>query len=194
MVIGTTRPVFSAAARKSSGHSSPRSGCSHRTSTSTPVMAPVAGLGLRLVVQHELSESSPARSSSDQGQSLDGVRVVARVVGALRVAVGLGDVQGDVGPLDQLLDAVRVLGQQRDADARSDMQGDRPRSNGVASTSIRRSERSCTIEVSVSAGQQHGELVAAEPGHGVPLADDRGQPRGHRAAAAGRRRGGRACR
>ena len=91
-------------------------------------------------------------------------------------AVGLGAVQREVGVLQQLVGIAAVLRRQRDADRDADhdlMVVDLVRrGDHLDETAGERSGRSLLG----AADLDHGELVAAEPRHGVVLADGGLQP------------------
>ena len=116
--MGTIRPVCSASGMKSSGGTSPRSGCCQRTSASTPASRPVAELHGRLVVDGELAALDRPGELGLQLELADdrGVHVGREDRGAALAGL-LGRVHGDVGVPQQLGGVVLAGRAGRDADA-----------------------------------------------------------------------------
>ena len=99
-----------------------------------------------------------------------------RVVDRRSPARGLGVVHRDVGELEQPVAVGAVLGgRQGDADARVD--GDAaPRRPGTAPAAPAQPLGHRARRAAVGVGEQHGELVAAEPGHSRRRAATEPQP------------------
>ena len=104
--------------------------------------------------------------------------LVGGVEDGVAVARALGHVHRQVGAMQQLGGGGPVLGEQRDADARRHV--DRSSSSIVKACSqacwIFQAIAAAALEVGRVRGQDR-ELVAAEPGDGVPLAQRGHEPR-----------------
>ena len=193
VVSGLISPLRSARAMNSSGNSSPRTGCRQRTRASTPITcrcpaAPSAG------VQLELATGDAVPQLADQRQPLRAGRgVQAGVVQVRAAAAGLRLVHRGVGALDQQV-AVHAVHR------RVAIPTDRP-------TSISTPHRDRVLERLLQAaggaqragpagdpGQQDGELVAAEAGQCVLLAERSGQAVADVAQQQVTERGARGCR
>ena len=163
---GLIRPLFSASGMNTSGLTTPWRGCSHRLSASTDRTSPGAGADLRLEGQHELLVVDRAVQVAEQRQPLDRVAVDLRAVALDLTAVGLGPVERDVRPLEQRLERVGVLRRHRDADAGLHAQPHAVDDDRLAQPARARSAAIVDARSAPSTlGEQHGELVAAEPGH-----------------------------
>ena len=133
---------------------------------------------LRLVVQDELAGADRGAQLAEQLQPLGGVRVAVRRVGLDAGARALGVVHRDVGALDQRVHVGPVLGAVGDPDAgvqhgRDAVEQERARDRVLQAAG----ELGGHPAVGQPA-QQHGELVAAEPGERVAAAHDALQARG----------------
>ena len=149
------RPRCSISARKTSGNSSPRSGCCQRTSASTPTTSPRRGVALGLVVQDELAALERAVEVLAGLQALAAVAVELGGVALGAGAAALGLVHGDVGVAQQRGSspptAIPMLALMRSVIP------------ATSSGSPMRSSSRCGDEVGVGArGQHERELVAAE--------------------------------
>ena len=154
---------------------------------------PARQVGLRLVVQDELAVVDRVAQLADEREPLAAVVVARRQVDLVAGAHPLGLVHRDVGALQQPDRVGRVLGVERDADARVDVDGDvldvERALERVPQAQPRGARRGLV------AGREHErELVAAQPRERVVLAD-RARPAAARSGAGPRRpRDGRACR
>ena len=92
--------------------------------------------------------------------------------------LALGVVHRDVRAADQRADVRPVVGRQRDADARAELDGDAADLERALER-VEQPERELGRGAAVGqVAQQHGELVAAEPGQGVAAAQRLAQPGG----------------
>ena len=132
-------------------------------------------------MQDELVVVDPAPQVADQLEVLARVAVGAVVVEGVAGVRVLGGVHRDVGVLEQRLGVLAVLGVERDADARLDLDGElvelEPLGDRLAHARAGLDRGVGPADV----GDQHRELVAAEAGDGVAGAQSRGQPRADRA-------------
>ena len=93
--------------------------------------------------------------------------------------LALGVVHRDVRAADQRADVRPVVGRQGDADARAELDGDAADLERALER-VEQPERELGRGAAVrQVAQQHGELVAAEPGQGVAAAQRLAQPGGH---------------
>ena len=132
----------------------------------------------RLVVQHELLPVDRVTKRGGQRQPLFGAAIAIGGVDRVPRAVALRHVHRDVGLLEQLVDRGGVRREARDPDASVDDQ-----------RAIAEEKRLLEILEDLARGQlrtrdvrdrqQHGELVAAEPRHGVGLPQCPPQSSGH---------------
>ena len=111
-----------------------------------------------------------------EGEALGAVVVAPRRVHLARGVRLLGGVHRDVGPLQQRRGVVPVVRVERDADAAVDLEGEavdrvRPGDTGEEVLGLRPRDVRAG-----DAGQQQRELVAAEAGHGVGVADVAEEP------------------
>ena len=122
-VSGRISPVCSASGMNSSGQSRPRSGCCQRTSASTLRTRPVAEVGLRLVVEHELvarRSRAAARPISVEPARRRAGR--ARPRRSRRRCAPLATYIATSARCMRLSTSVAVIGEQRDADRRLDVE------------------------------------------------------------------------
>ena len=120
--------------------------------------------------------------------------VQARLEHRVAAAALLGGVHRDVGALDQRLDVRAVRGVAGDADAGVDLEREALDRERLAQAGEQLARDDVGVAGAAQGGQQHAELVAAEAGDGVALAERALEPVRRPPAAGGRPRGGRACR
>ena len=135
-----------------------------------------AHVDLRLVVQQQLAVADRARKLGEQRQARGVVMVELGRVDRVRRARVLGEVHRDVGALQQQVDVVSVSRIARDADARLDVQ--RQPVDEERLLERREDPLDHVLEDArrlADVRDEDAELVAAEPGHRVGLAHDRGQ-------------------
>ena len=191
-------PVSSAIGMKSAGRHHAELRVVQRSRPSTPAIAPVARVDLRLVVQHEALRCSIAWRRPIPAA---GVAARAPFISALKncsavAALGLGVVHRHVGIPHQLVDVGAVVGVECDADAAGDVQLGtvhvvwipHQRDQTGAATMY------ADLVAVLDAVQQDDELVAAQARS--PCRRCARYPSGaaRPSAAARRRRGGRASR
>ncbi len=139
-----------------------------------------AEVDLRLVVQVELVAREGVAQGVFQLQVAAGIGIHGGGVEAEGVAPGaLGFVHGDVGVLQQRLDAVAVAREERDAEAGRTVDAvaldlDRRR-DGLDELACHHGDMVLVRDI----GQEHDELVAAQARHGVLDAQRLAQPVGH---------------
>ena len=187
---GTIRPVASAMRMKSSGETMPRVGCCQRTSASKPMISPVGQVDGGLVVQGQLVAVQGEAQVGLELEALDQAGEHLRVVGRAAAAAGrLGVVHGQVGVAHAAASmSVGVGSRAGEPDARRDVQlalADQERLVAAPRRCARRPSRRRPRAVADSI--EHGELVAAEAGHHVALADRRRAAGRRPGPAAGRR-------
>ena len=117
--ISVIRPPRSASGTSTVGDTTPRDGCAHRRSASTPVMRPVPGLDDRLVLGPELAAFRRAAQVAFEGRPLVGPMLLAQVDDLVAgAALALRLVHRGVGVLQELLRQLIGRARERDADAR----------------------------------------------------------------------------
>ena len=166
----------------SPGATMPRSGWSQRTSASTPARRPVFERDDRLVDEAQLAELDGALELRPELVALADRGVHARVEDReAGLAVGLGHVHRDVGVADDVRRDLGGVAGARDPDARGDrdVAGPPIRYGARSSRTSRSAIAIGALEVGRVLGQDR-ELVAAEAGHEVALADRPGDPLGDR--------------
>ena len=167
----------------SAGDTMPRRGCCQRTSASAPVSRPSRHLGL--VVEQELLLLRPPRAGPPPGRrAVITTRLHVRIEETQGVAPRfLGLVHGQVGLLQQFIDARSVAAEQGDADAGGAVIVDIAELIGL----VERGEDLFADGLGLGRGvlslvaqacQHHHEFVAAQPGHGIARAHAGGQALG----------------
>ena len=130
---------------------------------------------LRLVVDDELVlVERRAQAILERDAPLDrGVHVLGVEVEAVAAAL-LGVVHRGVGALEQRLGVLRVAREGGDADAAADRGALLAELQRLAERGDELARDGGGVELVAEVGEQHGELVAAEPRGGVGLAQARG--------------------
>ena len=168
---GRISPVASARGMNSVGGTRPRAGWFQRHRASTPVIWPDAEVEGRLVVQEQLPGLQGAPQVGLELHPCDQLGVHPGVVALEPALAGrLGPVHGQVGVAQQLVGPVDVAVHPGDADAGADVQLAVVDQERLAQASRIRSATVSTLGVVAGVLDQHGELVAAEAGHGVARA------------------------
>ena len=178
--IGTISPVSSASGMNSPGGTRPRSGSRQRSSASKPRERVALQVHERLVVQLEfLLDERTAQTDLEAAARLHG-RVHRRLEEAEGLApVALGAVEREVGVLEQAVGIVAVVGRQRDADARGDID---LLAGHVIGTTDRLDDGACQPRRAgrlIAIDLDDRELVLAEPGQGIGRVDAAAQPVGN---------------
>ena len=124
VVSRSMRSVCSHRGMNRSGYSRPRVGCCQRTRASTASTCPSCEGGLGLVVHDQLAGVDGAAQLGDEPEVGRVVVVVLGVVAHHPDVLGLGDVHGHIGVLEQVVDVDAVVGRDDEADARLDRQGE----------------------------------------------------------------------
>src|SRR3954467_5906819 len=119
-------------------------------------------VGLRLIVQDELPRLQRRPQLADEWEPLTAVVVATGEVDLVARAHALGLVHRDVRALEQPHRVVRVGGEQRDADARIDVDLDAADGEGLLERRAEAQPRGAGRRL-VAGLEDHGELVAAEP-------------------------------
>ena len=134
---------------------------------------------LGLVVHAELVAGvERAAQVAEQDQLRRRVRVAVGLVDAHAAATGLRDVHRDVGALEQRLDVVGVVGQEREADRGLDVQHEAVDDVGLGERTEHALGEHRAVVDAAHRLEQDRELVTAEARHGVGLAHDLAQPVG----------------
>ena len=165
---GRISPLASARGMNSVGGTSPRTGWCQRARASAPTIWPEPRSKVGWYWRNSSPASRARRRSALELHPLDQLGVHLGVVALVAALAGrLGPVHGQVGVAQQLVGAVDVALHPGDAHAAPDVQ--------LAPVDLERLAQPFQHpvghldDVDVVAGvlDQHGELVAAEPGHGV---------------------------
>ena len=130
---------------------------------------PGVGVDFGLVVQQQLALLQGAAQLAEQGQPFRAVLVLFGIEEDESGVGLLGGVHGDVGPLQQLLGVVAVFGVQRHPDAGLDVHGQPVEWERLLEGVLELPGHRNRALGRGDAGQQHCELVAAEPSDGVDL-------------------------
>ena len=165
-VSGCTSPVRSATWTNSAGGSRPR--CGWRPADQRlDAEHPAGQVALGLVVQDQLALGDRPGQVGQQAQPLGAVPVQGTVVGADADVRALRLLGRDVGVPQQGRPVVGVQRVHRDTGPRiqDDVDAADPDRRAQRRAQCLRVQQRCLDAVDV--GQQHGELVAAEPGHQV---------------------------
>ena len=119
-------------------------------------------------MQHQLVVLDRGAQLGEQAEAVGGVGVALGRVGGDAAAAALGVVHGDVGALEQPADVRAVLGVEGDADARLELDGHAAERERAPQRVLQPAwPRRCTASRPGGARDEHGELVAAEPGERV---------------------------
>ena len=169
-------PVRSASGMNSSGGTRPWVGVLPAHQRLHPQDLAAVGVDLGLVVQDKLLLLDGPAQLAEQGQPTGAV-LVQRGVEQHEPGVGLfGRVHGDVGALQQLVGVGGVVGIQGHADAGFHVQAQPLECERLLEGGLQLVGDGHGTLAGGDLGQQHGELVAAEPGDGVDLAQRAAQP------------------
>ena len=141
-----------------------------------------------------MSRSSALRSSREHGELLRGFPIVLRGVFLDTEPAALGRVHSDVGMLQELFGILAVVRIDGDADTAADLQHHSVPHERLPQRGQNPVSDLTGLVRSAEPRQQHGELVAAEPGHRVVVAHAVVQPRWPPPGAAGHRARGPSCR
>ena len=130
---------------------------------------------LGLVLEHDLAGLDAAPQLGREQQAVDAVVVLGRRVDLHRPLRGLRAVQGDVGAAQQVVGVAAVLGVVGEADARAHVEHHAVEHEGV----VERAHEPLGQPLAVlqrEAGEEDGELVAAEAGERVVGAQGAAEP------------------
>ena len=169
-------PEWSASGRKSRRHQQPAARVRPAHERLDAAHLARRDLGLRLVVQDELAAREPVAQLAQQLEPAAAVVVALGQVDLVAGARALGLVHRDVGALEQAERVVRVLREERDADAGVDVHPD-PADAERALQRRPQPQAGGARRGLVTRGEHDGELVAAEPRQRVALAQRHLQPR-----------------
>ena len=133
---------------------------------------------LRLVVQDQFVPLQGPAQLGDQGQLLGVVVVLLGVVVADPGVRALGHLQGDVGVLQGQVGRLAVARHEDHAHARLDRDGQAGQVDLLLDRGLDPGQHRGGLELGAHPLQDEAELVAAEPGHGVLVADGLHQPLG----------------
>ncbi len=139
------------------------------------VHPPCAQVGLGLVVHLQLVAGQSAPQLPHHHQAIGRVAVPLDVVLLDAAPLLLGEVHRDVGVLQQLVEIVAVVRRDGHADAGADVD-EQPLEDDGRRELGEQPLGGLLGGLAAGAGQQHGELVTAEPGNGVDLPHGAGQP------------------
>ena len=173
------RPLFSASGMKTSGLTIAVPRVQPPAERLDGQDVPGAGADLRLEGQDELVVVDRRVQVAEQGQPLDRVAVDLGAVALDVTAVGLGPVERDVRSLEQRLERVGVLRRHRDADAGLHPEPHAVDDHGLAQAGEQVGGHQVRGGRSLDRGEQHRELVPAEPRHGDVVVGERRQPVRH---------------
>jgi hypothetical protein len=134
---------------------------------------PAVEVDLGLVVQDELVAAEGPAQVAEQGQPAGRVHVEPRLVGDDAVLADLRLVHRDVGRAQHAALVAAVLGGEGQPDAGLDAQGHALDDERLVQLDQAALGERVRAGGAVDVGEQHGELVAAEPGHGVGGSHDR---------------------
>ena len=184
--------VLSASGTNALGRSSPNSGCSQRTSASTPRCA-APQVDLRLVVQDELAAPRSRRAARRSGRAEPGCDGRARRCNGRSPPARLRAVHRDLAAAQQRVAVGAVVRVQHDADAGLAVQRDALDSNGPRSLAA---TRRAAASAAASPDSGASRIANSSPPKRATRARRalRRQPHGDLLGAAGRRRRGRARR
>src|SRR5262249_33827662 len=129
-----------------------------------------AKVGLRLVDEMKLLLRDRLAQLGRQRQPANVLRLAARVVDLEAAAVLLRDVHRDVGAPDQALDVAAVVGEERDADARSDRHRELVQKHRILERVADQLDRPLDIDLTIDPNHD-AELVPTEPGNDILVAD-----------------------
>ncbi len=132
-----------------------------------PVRQPHLGLEIQL----DLFALDGATQIAEHGEAVGGVAVVVGGVSLDAAASFLRYVHGHVGSLHQLIEVSGVIGEDRDTYTGLDLEDDRLKAHRFGERGPQPRRDLSRQPRFLHRGQQHGELVTAQPGHYVTRAD-----------------------
>ncbi len=127
-------------------------------------------IDLRLVVDPKLAGLNRHAQITQQAEAVAAVQVPLGGVDLVARARVLRLVHGHVGPLDERFDIGAVVGEARDSEARLHVDGEPPDRERLVEQALDPLHDRRGV-LGVEPGQDHGELVAAQPRQGVGRAE-----------------------